>query len=96
MSKRDKASVPEPSTLPPNPSVGELRTEIDRARHDAAHTMTALTKKLDVPAIRRPTTMAATLGTYVRRLGTPLTAWIAAAVVLTIWWRRARRRRMTG
>lgn len=41
-------AVPQPDTLPPNPSVGELVTEIDRARHDAAHTLTALVEKLDV------------------------------------------------
>lgn len=37
-----------PSALPPNPSVGELVTEIDRARHDAARTVAALAAKLDV------------------------------------------------
>ena len=42
--------VPKPSYLPPNPSVGELVTEIDRARHDAAHTLEALVEKLDVKA----------------------------------------------
>ncbi len=42
--------VPKPSYLPPNPSVGELVTEIDRARHDAAHTLEALLEKLDVKA----------------------------------------------
>jgi cellulase/cellobiase CelA1 len=43
-------AIPEPSYLPPNPSVGELVTEIDRARHEAAHTVTALVAKLDVQA----------------------------------------------
>lgn len=43
-------AVPEPSYLPPNPSVGELVTEIDRARHDLAHTVNALVGKLDVKA----------------------------------------------
>ena len=42
--------VPKPSYLPSNPSVGELVTEIDRARHDAAHTLEALVEKLDVKA----------------------------------------------
>lgn len=42
--------VPAPSYLPPNPSVGELVTEIDRARHEAAHTIEALVEKLDVKA----------------------------------------------
>jgi hypothetical protein len=43
-------AVYHPDPLPPNPSVGELVTEIDRARHDAAHTLTALVEKLDVKA----------------------------------------------
>jgi hypothetical protein len=43
----------EPTALPPNPSVGELVTEIDRARHDAAHTIAALADRLDPrPALR--------------------------------------------
>ena len=46
-------AVPEPSYLPPNPSVGELVTEIDRARHEAARTLTALVDKLDVTAMMR-------------------------------------------
>ncbi len=41
---------PQPSNLPPNPSVGELVTEIDRARHDVAVTLTALVDKVDVRA----------------------------------------------
>jgi hypothetical protein len=44
----DEPVIPKPSYLPPNPSVGELVTEIDRARHDAARTVTALVAKLDV------------------------------------------------
>jgi hypothetical protein len=44
----EEPAVPKPSYLPPNPSVGELVTEIDRARHEAARTMTALVAKLDV------------------------------------------------
>jgi hypothetical protein len=48
------AVVPAPSNLPPNPSVGELVTEIDRARHDAARTVSALVDKLDMKsAVRR-------------------------------------------
>lgn len=42
--------APEPSELPPNPSMGELVTEIDRARHDAAKTAAALADKFDVRA----------------------------------------------
>lgn len=42
--------LPEPSELPPNPSMGELVTEIDRARHDAAKTVSALADKFDVRA----------------------------------------------
>jgi hypothetical protein len=49
MTKHEPA-VPEPSYLPPNPSVGELVTEIDRARHDAARTISALADKFDVKA----------------------------------------------
>jgi hypothetical protein len=44
----DEPAVPEPSYLPPNPSVGELVTEIDRARHEAARTVAALVEKFDV------------------------------------------------
>lgn len=40
----------EPSNLPPNPSIGELVTEIDRARHEVAMTLTALADKTDVRA----------------------------------------------
>jgi hypothetical protein len=47
---RELTVVPEPSYLPPNPSVGELATEIDRARHDLARTVNALVGKLDVKA----------------------------------------------
>jgi hypothetical protein len=49
----NEPAVPQPSYLPPNPSVGELVTEIDRARHEAAHTMTALVAKLDVQSRMR-------------------------------------------
>jgi hypothetical protein len=42
--------IPQPSTLPPNPSVGEIMTEIDRARHDMARTVNELVGKLDVKA----------------------------------------------
>jgi hypothetical protein len=44
----DVPAVPQPSELPPNPSVGELVTEIDRARHEAARTVAALVEKFDV------------------------------------------------
>jgi hypothetical protein len=52
MSSKEPA-VPKPSNLPPNPSVGELVTEIDRARHEAARTVTALVAKLDVQTMVR-------------------------------------------
>ena len=40
--------LPQPSALPPNPSVGELVTEIDRARHDAARTAAALVDRVNI------------------------------------------------
>ncbi|HKN96202.1 MAG TPA: hypothetical protein VJX10_03710 [Pseudonocardiaceae bacterium] len=46
MSRHERNEL-EPSALPPNPSVGELVTEIDRARHETAHTLAALADKLD-------------------------------------------------
>jgi hypothetical protein len=55
MTKKDPA-VPQPSYLPPNPSVGELVTEIDRARHEAARTVTALVAKFDVKTKMRADT----------------------------------------
>jgi hypothetical protein len=89
--------VPKPSYLPANPSVGELVTEIDRARHDAAHTLEALVEKLDVKArvkhetqARRQQVVAATPESVAKALGktaeytkrVPVPARIGAAVVL--------------
>jgi uncharacterized protein (TIGR03382 family) len=49
MSGRHKQQPEEPAeTLPPNPSVGELVTEIDRARHQVGRTAAALADKMDV------------------------------------------------
>ena len=93
MSGRGPDRIPEPSYLPPNPSVGELRAEIDRTRHEAARTVAALTRKLAPPAIPMPITVAASVGTatrYARRV--PIPAWIAV-VLLVLLWRRRRRTR---
>jgi hypothetical protein len=93
MTARKPDRIPEPSYLPPNPSVGELRAEIDRTRHEAARTVTALTRKLAPPAIPTPTTVAASMGIatrYARRVPTP--AWIAVVLLLLLWWRRRRTR----
>jgi hypothetical protein len=92
MTERDEVAVPEPSFLPPDPSVGELVTEIDRARHEAARTMTALVRKFDRPALRKPLLVARPLGTvtrYTRRM--PLPVWIIGAFLVLRWWRRRRR-----
>ncbi len=95
MNRRGEPTVPEPSYLPPNPSVGELVTEIDRARHEATRTMTALTRKFDTPAVRtaasmtRPLAHYARVGVvagYARRVPTPV--WIIAVLMLFRWWRR--------
>ncbi|HEX3593031.1 MAG TPA: DUF3618 domain-containing protein [Pseudonocardiaceae bacterium] len=59
--------VPKPSYLPSNPSVGELVTEIDRARHDAAHTIEALVEKLDVKARVREKTRSQVADLQVKR-----------------------------
>lgn len=93
MSKHDDKGIPQPSALPENPSVGELRTEIDRARHDAAHTVTALTKKLDTAVSQAPTTVATAVGTSARQAIRPsVLVWFGCAVVLVIWWRRRQHR----
>jgi hypothetical protein len=103
MSKRDRKEL-EPSYLPPNPSVGELVTEIDRARHDAAHTVAALADRLDPrPAMlarsRRITSVApapvATALTGISRTTQriPPRARIAMAVaplLLLLFWLRRR------
>lgn len=42
-------SLPEfPAELPPNASIGEVRAEIDNARHDAAKTVAALAERFTV------------------------------------------------
>lgn len=81
----------EPSALAPNASVGELVTEIDRARHDAAHTVNELTRRFD-PRSRVPdnvTRYTRTTVQYVKRV--PVQVWVIAAVVL-LWSRRRRGR----
>jgi len=82
----EKPTVPEPSYLPPNPSVGELITEIDRARHEAVRTLHALATKYDRPAVRTSLSLARPLGTVARRIPVPL--WIVFAFVLLHWLRR--------
>ena len=90
--RKKEPAVPEPSYLPPNPSVGELNTEIDRARHEAMRTMNALAKKFDRPAVRTSIAVARPLATparYARRV--PVVAWIAIALMLLRWMRHRRR-----
>lgn len=87
MSGRD-----EPDRIPPNPSVGELRAEIDRTRHEAARTVTALTQKLAPPALPLPTTVTAYWGTAARRARqVPVPAWVALVLLLLLWRRRRTR-----
>jgi hypothetical protein len=78
----------EPSALPPDPSIGELVTEIDRARHDAAHTVNELSRRLDprtkVPEPVRNYTRTA-IG-YAKQV--PMSVWITAAVVFMLALRR--------
>lgn len=91
--------VPTPSYLPPNPSVGELVTEIDRARHDAAHTVEALVGKLDVRTrardtvqARRKQIVAATPESVAKGVGVasqyakrvPVPAWLGLVVALIV------------
>jgi hypothetical protein len=97
MTEPDDAAVPAPSYLPPNPSVGELVTEIDRARHEAARTLSALVRKFDKPALRAPLVLARPLGTVARRTPRmPLPVWIFGALLLLRWWRRRRRATRRG
>jgi hypothetical protein len=103
MTERDEV-VPEPSYLPPNPSVGELVTEIDRARHEAARTMTALVRKFDRPALRKPLAVARPLANVRRPLANvrrhaprlPLPVWIIGAFLVLRWWRHRRRANRHG
>jgi thioredoxin-like negative regulator of GroEL len=114
MTEEDEPKLPavpepvlEPSYLPPNPSVGELVTEIDRARHDAAHTVAALVEKLDVKARVRDETRSKLVDLrqrvdaapqpvgkaldYAKRIPVPARYAIAAAVLLLLLLRRRRR-----
>lgn len=94
MIEPDETAVPEPSYLPPNPSVGELVTEIDRARHEAARTVNALVRKFDKPALHAPLSVARPLGTVTHRIQrVPGPVWIVGVLLLLRWWRRHRRAR---
>lgn len=93
MSKRGHDKALEPSFLPANPSVGELMTEIDRTRHEAARTIGALAAKLEATRPVSPTRVARRMGTAVdqaRRF--PLLAWLVAVLLLALWWRHRRAR----
>ncbi|HEX3646863.1 MAG TPA: hypothetical protein VHV49_00470 [Pseudonocardiaceae bacterium] len=105
MSRHDRKEL-EPSALPPNPSVGELVTEIDRARHEAAHTVAALAERLDPrPAVLArsrqltgvtpaPVSTALTgIGQQARRLPPRIRLGIVIApLVLMLLWLRRRHR----
>lgn len=108
MTVERRDDVPKPSSLPPNPSVGELVTEIDRARHDAARTLSALVEKLDVKTrvkqetqARRQRLVAATPDPVVTAVGkatgyakrVPVPAWLGVAVVTVVFLLIRRRRR---
>lgn len=85
-------AVPEPSYLPPNPSVGEVVTEIDRARHEAARTLNALVRKFDKPALRTSLSVARPSSAVTQRLQrVPRPVWIVGVLLLWRWWRRHRR-----
>jgi len=89
-----KPAVPALSYLPPDPSVGELVTEIDRARHEAARTLDALVTKFDRPAVRTSLSLARPLGAaglLVRRI--PVPWWIVVTLLLLRWFRRRRHAR---
>ena len=77
----------EPSELPPNPSIGELNTEIDRARHDAARTMTALVQKFDKPVLHKSLSVARRQTPKV-----PGQVWLGAVALLFLlrWWHKHR------
>jgi hypothetical protein len=97
MTEPDDATVPEPAYLPPNPSLGEVVTEIDRARHETARTVHALARKFDKPALRAPLSMARPLGAVTRRTRRiPLPVWIFGALLLLRWWRGRRRASRRG
>lgn len=104
MNRHERKAL-EPGALPPNPSVGELVTEIDRARHDAAHTLGALVDRLDPrPAVlarsRQITEVApapiATALTGIsrttQRMPTRVRVAVALAPVLLMLWLRHRRK----
>lgn len=60
MTEQHKHQLPDgvtgPGELPPNASVGELVTEIDAARHEAARTVGALVDRVDVKSrVKRAT-----------------------------------------
>lgn len=89
MTERKESAALQPSTLPPNPSVGELVTEIDRARHDAAHTVNEIANRLDVTnKVPKPVMDSMTKAIqYAKQIPVPMR--IAIVIVL---WRLLRRR----
>lgn len=99
---RPEPPVPDPHTdprysepgLPPNPTVGELVTEIDRARTGAARAAGELLEKVDVRRRIRDTTKdrVATTRELMRRNG-PGLAGLLAALAGLLWWRRRGKRR---
>jgi hypothetical protein len=82
----------EPSELPPNASVSELNAEIDRARHEAAHTVTALVRKFDRPALHKPLAKALPVARRTRDATphVPWQVWVAVLFLLLRWWRKRR------
>jgi hypothetical protein len=94
MTDRKDGTVVRPSTLPPNPSVGELVTEIDRARHDAVRTVNEIAGRLDVTG-RVPRPVLESLRTavqYAKQIPVPL----RIAIVVVLWRSLRRRRRRCG
>lgn len=88
----NKETTPEPSNLAPDASIGELVTEIDRTRHEAARTVAALTKKIETSQPVSPTAAAKAVGTVTQRARqVPKPVWLGAVLVLVVWLRRRRR-----
>jgi hypothetical protein len=78
-----------PSELPENPSVGELVSEIDRARHEVARTAGALADKMDVRS--RVEQVAGERVEQVRSNPRPIIAVAGGVLVLGLLALRARR-----
>lgn len=99
MTNHPKPPVPDPRTdprysqpeLPPNPSVGELVTEIDRARTGAARAAGELLEKVDVrQRIRATTKDRVNMTRELMRRNGPRLAGVLAALAGLLWWRRHR------